>query len=78
MNAEALKIILDLQKENTLLKRAIIDAIVMLNKKEEYYVIQYGNDEADYLITEVVNVLSSLRTRLSEPPDDTQSSSNTT
>ena len=45
MDAETLKIILQLKEENVLLRRAIGDIGIMLSKKEKYLVLQYGLDE---------------------------------
>jgi hypothetical protein len=60
MDAESLKIILKLQKDNILLRRAILDAILMLRDRKEYTVVQYQNDDANFLHTQVCKFLSSL------------------
>jgi len=58
MDSEALKIILNLQKENILLRRAILDAVLMLNMREKYRVLQYDDNDANCLHDEVCKILS--------------------
>jgi hypothetical protein len=57
MDAEALKIILDLQKENILLKRAINDAEVTLIKQKPHLVLQYGLEETNRLFSAIYDTL---------------------
>jgi hypothetical protein len=61
MDAEALKNILDLQRENILMKRAIIDAIFALSKREMHRIVKYdGMPDIEYLFDAIRDLLSSL------------------
>jgi hypothetical protein len=60
MDAEALKIILNLKEENTLLKRAIVDAAVVLKKRKEHPVMEYDIQDVSFLFAEIRNILSSI------------------
>jgi len=58
MDSEALKIILEIQKENILLKRAINDAIVILKKRKEHLVLEYNMPCVSWLFEEIKNIIS--------------------
>lgn len=58
MNAEALKIILNLQKENILLRSAIINAYIMLYKCKKHFVLRYDDNDAKTLLDAVYRILS--------------------
>ena len=74
MDSNSLIIILNLQRSNIILRRAILDAALMLNKREEYYTLQYDDEDANLLNCEVVNLLRTLK----ESPNNTKSSNYTT
>jgi hypothetical protein len=57
MDAEALKIILELQEENTLLHRAIDDATVMLARGKKHTTLKYGIPCVANLFLEIYNIL---------------------
>jgi hypothetical protein len=58
MDAEALKIILDLKEENTLLKRAMLDAIIALRSRKEHPMPEYGISDVSFLFSEIKDILS--------------------
>jgi hypothetical protein len=58
MDAESLKIILALKKENTLLKRAIVDATITLHNRKERLIPEYGISEVSFLFSEIKDILS--------------------
>jgi len=60
MESEALKIILNLKKENVLLKRAMKDFWLMICERKAYRVLQYNDNDANMLYKEIYNLLSSL------------------
>jgi hypothetical protein len=58
MDHEALKIILSLKEENTLLKRAIVDAAIVLHNHSERFIPKYGISEVSFLFSEIKDILS--------------------
>jgi hypothetical protein len=60
MDAESLNIILSQNKENILLRRAITDAYLMLRKRKSYPVVIYDIQDADFLLSEIKELLSGL------------------
>ncbi|HEX2920905.1 MAG TPA: hypothetical protein VHO50_07065 [Bacteroidales bacterium] len=60
MDAEALKIILELKQENVLMARAIGDVIMMLKNRKEHFTLEYGDEYINLLVEEVIKVLSEL------------------
>jgi hypothetical protein len=58
MDSEALKIILTLKEENTLLKRAIINAFLMLNRRKSHFTLAFGDQDVRCLMKEVYDILS--------------------
>jgi hypothetical protein len=58
MDAEALKTILDLKEENVLLKRAIINAAIMLLKRKSHFTLTYSNQDIRFLMKEIYSILS--------------------
>jgi hypothetical protein len=71
MDAEALKIILKLHEENVLLKRAIVDAILMLNKRKKHLVVQYEIERqyVSCLFIEIERILFDFNNR-QQPTDN--------
>ena len=59
MDAEALKIILSLKEENIFYKRAIVDAIVMINNRKEHLILEYGisDNDVNWLFSEIRKLL---------------------
>jgi len=55
-----LKYIIDLKKENVLLNRAILDAVIMLTKREVHKVQDFDNN-GDWLLNEVRNILNDFK-----------------
>ena len=61
MDSEALKIILNLHRENIMLKRAISDAIIMLELKREHFILDYDiGGDAIALFSSIGEILSLL------------------
>ena len=73
MDSEALKIILNLKEQNIIYRRAILDAALMLSKREEYCVIQYDYEFANCLNLEVSDILRTLN----KSPNNTKGSDQT-
>ena len=67
MDSETLKIILDLKEENALLKRAMLDAAVMLHSRRVHTVAKYGVEEASILFAVIRSTLSSFENK--QPTD---------
>jgi len=63
MDSETLKIILKLNKENTLLKRAVVDAYLMLHNRTMHTCIKYGMYETDCLFSGIKDILSVLNNK---------------
>ena len=59
-SSKALKMVLDLQTENVILKRAIWDAYIMLTKRKSHIVVRYRLHEAEALHEAVEDILSVL------------------
>jgi hypothetical protein len=64
--ATDLKTVLELQKENTLLHRAILDACVMLQERKRHPVILYGIDDVSWLFDRIFKVLDFLEKKENE------------
>ena len=60
MDAESLKIILELKKENILLKRAITDATVALVKRKMHLVMSFDLEETNGLFAAISDILEEL------------------
>ena len=64
MDANALEIILKLKEENIVLKKAILDAALMLSSRKKHLVIKYGFDDAysdaSWLIRQVYKILADI------------------
>lgn len=58
MDTGALKIILKLQEENTLLNRAAIEAAIMLKTRKQHLVLEYGLPGVSFLFSEIKDILS--------------------
>lgn len=76
MDSEALKIILSLQEENTLLKRAIDDAAVMLSRREKHLVLEYGMPVTSFLFQEIDSILLSFNKEKQNPSDEGNNAEN--
>ena len=62
MDENALKIILELKDENTLMKRGIKDAIVMLVKRKKHTIVEYDEElgELKMLLGVVYDIVADL------------------
>jgi len=75
IDADALRIILELQRQNILMKRAIEDASLMLAARKKHLVLQYEDlNEAGLLLKRVYQILDDLKDKdqLAPKPNDTQ------
>jgi len=61
MDAESLKIILELKKENEFLKRGIDDAVLMLVKKEKHLIISYDIGHLSSLFGCIYDILADIK-----------------
>lgn len=68
MNPESLKIMLALRAENTLLRRAISDATVMLSKRRKHFVLSYDDEQIHWLLAEIDRILYDLEKAKQNPP----------
>jgi hypothetical protein len=68
MDSEALKIILQLKEENTLLHRAIVDAAIMLDLKKKHFILRYDDPDISFLFLEIGNILKSFE-EVKQPSD---------
>lgn len=57
MDAESLREILKLKEENTLLKRGIKDAVLVLHKQERHPIMSYDIEELSCLFLEIKSIL---------------------
>jgi hypothetical protein len=69
MDSESLKIILALKEENVLLKRAITDAYLMLRRRMEYPVVEYGMQDVEFLLLEIKNILEGFKEEKQQPSE---------
>ena len=69
MDSEALKIILDLKKENVILERAIIDATIMLSNRKKHFTLRVDNQDVRFLMNEVHKILSDFN-KIQQPSDE--------
>ena len=69
------KTILDLKEENTLMKRAINDAIATLCRREKYTVLEYGLKETSWLFKEIYSILDDFE-KIQQPTNQTGNSNN--
>jgi hypothetical protein len=78
MDAESLKIILDLKKENVFLHRAIIDAICMLSGRKRHFVLEYPiESDAGWLFERIETILNEIEDN-KHPASQTNQSNNST
>ena len=73
LTGDAMKTILDLKRENVLLRRAIDDAAIMLGKQKKHLVVQYGDNDANFLIDRVNDILLLLEKK-QQPTNDASDS----
>lgn len=68
MNADSLKIILDLQEENVLLNRALVHAIIMLKGRKSHLTVRHDNESVRYLFKLIKELLDELE-QVQKPAD---------
>lgn len=73
-DAEALKIILALKEENVLLKRAIVDALIMVSKRRTHFILKYDNKDVSWLFKEIQALLGELEEK--QAPSTEESTAN--
>jgi len=78
MDSESLKIILALKEENILLKRAVVDAVIMLKNRKKHLVMKYDSDDISFLFSEIEDILKDFEAKQkpSGKPDDSNDGSN--
>jgi hypothetical protein len=50
---------MDLKEENTLFRRAVVDAAVALKNRKLHIVMEYGIPDVSFLFSEIRSILSS-------------------
>ena len=68
---KAIKLILDLQKENVLLRRAINDATVMLSSRKRYMVLTYEDKYISCFMSELYRMLSDFN-KIQQPTNNAE------
>jgi hypothetical protein len=66
MDAEALKIILELKEENVILRNVITNATIMLKRRSEHLVIKQDDGVAHCLLLEIRRILEDLKKNIDE------------
>jgi|GEM_PF-6935208 len=72
MDAEALKIILDLKEENVLLKRQVTTASIILSKRERLFSLESGIEEISLLFREIYDILEDFE-KIQQPTNQADS-----